>query len=85
MKAREWFEKAAASGNDYGMNSLGWFYQNGLGVAVDYGKAREWYEKAGGDKQQVCALQPRLSARSREGRNCGVPTSSKTGVSGRAS
>jgi TPR repeat protein len=28
------------------MYNLGILYDNGLGVAQDYGKAREWYQKA---------------------------------------
>jgi hypothetical protein len=28
------------------MNSLGRLYENGWGVAQDYGKARQWYQKA---------------------------------------
>jgi hypothetical protein len=28
------------------MNSIGDLYENGLGVAQDYGEAREWYERA---------------------------------------
>ena len=46
VKAREWFEKAAATGEGYAMNNLGRLYQNGLGVPHDYAKAREWREKA---------------------------------------
>jgi TPR repeat protein len=46
IKAHEWYEKAAEKGNDYGMERLGWMYENGRGVPQDYVKAREWYEKA---------------------------------------
>jgi len=28
------------------MNNLGWLYENGWGVARDYGKARKLYQKA---------------------------------------
>ena len=45
-KAREWFEKAAATGHNGAMVSVGWIYQHGQGVPQDYAKAREWYEKA---------------------------------------
>jgi TPR repeat protein len=38
-KAREWFKKAADKGNASAMVNLGWLYQNGLGVARDYGRA----------------------------------------------
>jgi TPR repeat protein len=54
-KAREWFEKAADKGDAGAMNSLGWLYQNGYGVARDYVKAREWYEKAA-DKGETKAM-----------------------------
>jgi hypothetical protein len=46
VKAREWYEKAAAKDSTTAMNSLGALYENGRGVAQDYAKAREWYEKA---------------------------------------
>jgi TPR repeat protein len=46
IKAREWYEKAAAKDNGYAMRDLGLLYANGWGVAQDYIKAREWYEKA---------------------------------------
>jgi TPR repeat protein len=46
VKARDWYEKAAANGYANAMSSLGWLYQNGQGVAQDYAKARELYEKA---------------------------------------
>ena len=46
-KAREWYEKAAAGGNDEAQFNLGVYYENGLGdVKQDYAKAREWYEQA---------------------------------------
>ena len=41
VKAREWFEKAAAKDNSNAMNTLGGLYENGHGVTRDYGKARE--------------------------------------------
>jgi TPR repeat protein len=46
VKAREWYEKAAAKDNATAMFNLGWLYDNGQGVTQDYVKAREWYEKA---------------------------------------
>ena len=46
VRAREWYEKAAANGNATAMLNLGQLYEEGWGVAQDYGKAREWYEKA---------------------------------------
>ena len=45
-KAREWFERAAAAGNDFAMNNLGRVSENGWGAPPDHTKAREWYEKA---------------------------------------
>ena len=39
-------EKAAAKDDAGAMTKLGALYENGHGVAQDYGKAREWYEKA---------------------------------------
>jgi TPR repeat protein len=46
QQARQWFEKAAAAGNIYGMSGLGELYRDGEGVAQDYQQARQWYEKA---------------------------------------
>jgi TPR repeat protein len=49
IKAREWFEKAAAkddAGAMAAMANLGVLYVNGRGVTQDYIKAREWFEKA---------------------------------------
>ena len=46
VKAREWYENAAAKGDVYAMADLGVIHDNGLGVAQDNAKAREWYEKA---------------------------------------
>ena len=39
-------EKAADAGDSDSMNGIGYLYQNGLGVAQDYGKAMEWYQKS---------------------------------------
>ena len=46
VKAREWWEKAAAQGNAGAQSNLGVMYEYGLGVAQDYAKTREWFEKA---------------------------------------
>ena len=46
IKAREWFEKAAAQGLAAAQYNLGLMYHAGRGVARDYAKAREWFEKA---------------------------------------
>jgi TPR repeat protein len=45
VKAREWWEKAAAK-DDWAMIGLGQIYHFGLGVEKDYAKARDLYEKA---------------------------------------
>jgi uncharacterized protein len=46
VKAREWYERAAAAGNSVAMSNIGILYYNGRGAPQDYAKAREWYEKA---------------------------------------
>jgi TPR repeat protein len=46
VKAREWYENAAAKGSSSAMKSLGMLYEEGRVVPKDYAKAREWYEKA---------------------------------------
>ncbi len=46
VKAREWYEKAAAKDNAVAMNNLGVLYRNGRGVPQDYVKARDLWEKA---------------------------------------
>jgi TPR repeat protein len=58
VKARDWYEKAAANGYANAMSSLGGLYENGQGVAQDYAKAREWYEKAAakGDANAMFSL-----------------------------
>jgi hypothetical protein len=45
-KARQLYEKAAASGSTGGMNGLGYLYQNGFGVTKSDAEARKWYEMA---------------------------------------
>ena len=45
-KAKEWFLKAAAAGNNEAMRNLGVLYQNGQGGAQDLGEAMKWYSKA---------------------------------------
>ncbi len=46
LKAKAWYEKAAAQGHAIAQYNLGITFSNGLGVPQDYTKAREWYEKA---------------------------------------
>ena len=38
--------KSWRSGSADAQNQIGWMYQNGLGVAKDYGQALIWYQKA---------------------------------------
>ncbi|MDO4644028.1 MAG: hypothetical protein Q4A74_09330 [Cardiobacteriaceae bacterium] len=45
-KARQIWEKAAASGDATAMFYLGLFYEAGKGVTQDYVKARKWYGRA---------------------------------------
>jgi TPR repeat protein len=40
------FKNAADQGDATSMRYLGWFYENGFGVARDVAQASEWYEKA---------------------------------------
>jgi TPR repeat protein len=44
--AREWYEKAAAKGDEVAMRYLGDLHRDGMGVEHDYAIARDWYEKA---------------------------------------
>ena len=41
-----WYQKAADQGYADAEYALGSFYENGLGIEKDYGKARAWYQKA---------------------------------------
>jgi hypothetical protein len=45
-KALPPLQKAADAGDAVAMNSLGYLYEHGLGVAQDYAQARQWYQKA---------------------------------------
>jgi hypothetical protein len=42
----EWYQKAAALGNTFGMIGLGYCYGTGQGVEKDDRQAVEWYRKA---------------------------------------
>ena len=53
VKAREWYEKAAAQGNADAQFNLGLMYANGYGVRQDYVKAREWFGKACDNGSQI--------------------------------
>ncbi|UZO27053.1 uncharacterized protein OCT59_019262 [Rhizophagus irregularis] len=46
QKAFELYQKAAYLGNSFGINSLGYCYQNGIGTDIDKKKAFELYQKA---------------------------------------
>jgi TPR repeat protein len=41
-----WYRMAADRGNAVAQNEVGFFYQNGLGVSVDYAEALRWYRLA---------------------------------------
>ena len=41
-----WFRKAADRGYLDALLSVGWLYENGLGVPEDKANAIEWYRKA---------------------------------------
>ena len=53
VKAREWYEKAAARGDAKAMRKLGELYRDGHGVAQDFAKAREWDEKAAAKLEEL--------------------------------
>lgn len=44
--AFEWYQKSAEAGNAEAMNSIGYMYDNGLGVPQDNDRALEWFQKA---------------------------------------
>ncbi|GLR89752.1 SEL1-like repeat protein [Bradyrhizobium iriomotense] len=46
QRAFELFNKAAAENEDNAITRIGWMYENGKGVPLDYTKAMEWYMKA---------------------------------------
>ncbi len=45
IKAREWYERAAAAGHSGAMNQLGVIFNDGLGVAKNAATARSWFER----------------------------------------
>lgn len=59
-KAKELFEKAAASSDDFAVkgaqSSLGAIYEYGRGVEQDYMKAAEWYQKAANNDDRFAQL-----------------------------
>jgi TPR repeat protein len=46
VKAREWYEQAAAQGNASAQRNLGLLYANGLGVRQSWHQAVEYYGKS---------------------------------------
>jgi hypothetical protein len=44
--ARNWYQRAAATGSTEAMCNLGVLYRNGQGIPQNYDKAREWFQKA---------------------------------------
>ena len=46
VRARHWYEKAAAQGYAVAQTNLGVLYAKGHGVPQDYARARYWFEKA---------------------------------------
>ncbi|WP_345271063.1 caspase family protein [Nibrella viscosa] len=46
IEALRWFKESANQGDPRGQYSLGVMYENGYGVARDYGQAVSWYRKA---------------------------------------
>jgi len=57
-KAAEWYNKAAAAGNNDAMKKLGVMYCEGRGVSKDYTKAMELFHKAAaeGNTDAMCRL-----------------------------
>ena len=46
VKAKEWYEKAAAQKHAAARSNLGWLYANGRGVPQDYVRAYMWWKLA---------------------------------------
>jgi TPR repeat protein len=46
IEAVRWYRLAAAQGNAYAQNNLGWMIANGEGVAQDKAEAVRWYRLA---------------------------------------
>jgi len=55
-KAYKLFVSAARAGHPYAPNSVGYFLDNGIGVAQNKKKAIHWYRKAA-RKGDICAIQ----------------------------
>src|SRR5215468_3200373 len=54
-KAYKLFVRAAREGHPYAQNSVGYFLDNGIGVAQNKKKAIHWYRKAA-RKGDICAI-----------------------------
>ena len=62
-KAREWYEKAAAQGDDLAQTYLGLMYEQGLGVRKNLATAKEWFGKACDNGNQTgCDYYARLNS-----------------------
>ena len=53
VKARQWWEKAAAQGSASAQNDLGLVYANGLGGPQDLVQAHMWYGLAAGNGYEI--------------------------------
>ncbi|WP_070969595.1 tetratricopeptide repeat protein [Vibrio sonorensis] len=51
--AMQWYEKAAEQDHALAQTSLGFIYEQGYGVDVDYKQALQWYEKAASQWYEV--------------------------------
>jgi uncharacterized protein len=53
MKARQWWEKAAAQGSASAQSDLGQLYASGLGGSQDLVQAHMWYSLAAGNGYEI--------------------------------
>jgi TPR repeat protein len=54
--ARQWFEKAAAKGDEEAQTYLGWLYEYGKGVPQDFVQAHKWYNLAAAKGEMAGAV-----------------------------
>ena len=54
--AAEWYAKAAAQGLAIAQSNLGFFYENGTGVAQDFKTAAAWFAKAAAQGEADAAV-----------------------------
>ena len=45
-EAAKWYLQSARNGFSYAQNSIGYFYEHGIGVPCDYGEAVRWFRSA---------------------------------------